>query len=74
MFFQQKGYFLVASEHSVVQRGEALIIFFVDPFLLGAHCVLLGFLLNHFVIPLQKILSEVIINIIGGNMEQGAVL
>lgn len=74
MFFQQKGYFLIASKDRVVQRGEPFIIFFVDPFLFGVDCILFRLLLNQFIIPFQQVLSKVIVNVIGGNMEKGAVL
>ncbi len=57
-----------------MQGGKALIIFFVDPLFLTHQSVLLGLLFDQLIVPFEQILSEVVVDVVGSRVEEGAVL
>ena len=57
-----------------MQGGKALIIFFVDPLFFTHQSVLLGLLFDQLIVPFEQILGEVVVDVVGSRVEEGAVL
>jgi hypothetical protein len=57
-----------------VQGGKTLIIFFVDPLFFTHQSILLGLLFDQLIVAFKQIIGEVVVDVVGSRVEEGAVL
>ncbi len=57
-----------------MQGGKTLIIFFVDPLFFTHQSILLGLLFDQLIVAFKQIIGEVVVDVVGSRVEEGAVL